>query len=138
MSTRPTLRPAAINGRRGGFTLVEILIVVVILGIIAAIALPRFSNAATRARASMLSDDLRVIRTQLTVFKAQHRDVAPGYPDGDTSEQPTQAAFIAHMTQSSNPEGETASPGTAGYDYGPYLREVPVNPLNSKSTVQIA
>jgi len=122
---------------RKAFTLVEILIVVLILGILAAIVLPRFSNASATARASMLADDLRVIRMQLQVYKSQHVDVPAGYPDGDRTAAPTEAAFVAQMTMASKADGSTAAPGTAGYRYGPYLREVPTNPLNGKNTVQV-
>ena len=122
---------------RKAFTLVEILIVVIILGILAAIVLPRFSNASAIARASMLASNLRIYRTQLVIYRAQHRDVAAAYPNGDWTATPTEAAFIAQMTMASNPEGDTAAPGTAGYDHGPYLREIPPNPVNGKNTVQI-
>lgn len=123
--------------RERGFTLVEILIVVLILGILGAVVLPRFSNATAIARASMLADSLRIFRTQIMVFKGQHRGVAPSYLNGDTSADPTEAAFIAHMTQASNDSCQTAPPNTAGFRRGPYLREIPVNPVNDKSSVQI-
>ena len=42
------------NVRKGGFTLVEILIVVIILGILAAIVIPNFTNASTDARRASL------------------------------------------------------------------------------------
>src|SRR5438105_7518089 len=88
--------------RERGFTLVEILIVVVILGILAAIVIPRFSDASHQARENMLKDDLRYLRLQVQVYKAQHRDLAPGYAAGDMSQAPTEADFAAQMTQFSN------------------------------------
>lgn len=122
---------------RQAFTLVEVLIVVVILAIVAAVALPKFSNVGSTARASMLADDLRLMRAQLVVFKAQHRGVAAGYPDCDPAQQPTEAALQEHMTLASNASGETAPLGTPGYRYGPYMREIPPNPFNDKTTVEI-
>lgn len=119
------------------FTLVEILIVVVLLGILAAIALPKFSNASAMARASMLADDLRVMRTQLAVYRGQHCGVSPGYPGGNSSLAASEAAFYAQMSMSSSETGATAAPGTAGFRYGPYLREMPVNPVNAKATIEI-
>ena len=122
---------------RKAFTLVEILIVVVILGILGAIVLPQFSNASAIARASMMADDLRILRTQAQVYKAQHAEAGPGYPDGDRLAAPTEAAWATQMTQASDIFGNTAAPGTPGHPFGPYLRSVPPNPINGKTTVQI-
>lgn len=122
---------------RKGFTLVEILIVVIILGILAAMIIPQFSSATESARASMLMDDLRVMRSQMEVFKAQHQGVAPGFPNCDTAQTPTESALLAHITQSSTPAGVTAAVGTVGYPYGPYMKEIPTNPINGKSSVLV-
>jgi len=123
--------------RNQAFTLVELLIVVVILGILAIIVLPKFSNASATARASMLADDLRIIRTQLEVFKGQHNGIAAGYPGGMSGVTPTYEAFISHMTLSSNARFDTADEHSAAFPFGPYLREIPTNPVNAKNTVQV-
>ena len=123
--------------RNKAFTLVELLIVVVILGILAVIVLPKFSNASATARASMLADDLRIIRTQLEVFKIQHNGVAAVYPGGSTGVTPTYGAFVSHMTMSSNVDFDVADTHSAAFPYGPYLREIPTNPVNDKNTVQV-
>jgi len=122
---------------RIGFSLVEVLVVVVILAVLAAIVLPEFSNASATTRAAMLMDNLRLMRSQIMVFKAQHRGVSPGYPDCDTSQTPTAGAFADHVTKPSNAWGEPAEPGIPGYPYGPYMRQMPENPVNGKVTVRM-
>lgn len=124
-------------GRQKAFSLVEILIVVVLLGILAAIVIPNFSNASAAARSSMLADNLRIFRTQLPVFKAQHGGVAAGYPNGNANATPTEIAFVFHMIKASNDSLQTADPGTPGYNYGPYMRRIPENPVNGNNSVQM-
>ena len=67
---------------RKGFTLVEILIVVIILGILAAIVIPQFTNASQSAKTSSLQSQLQTIRSQLELFQVQHNGK---YPDLTTS-----------------------------------------------------
>ncbi len=58
--------PSYISRRaRHGFTLIEILIVVVILGILAAIVIPQFTDAAAEASRSNLQSQLQTLRSQL-------------------------------------------------------------------------
>jgi len=123
--------------RAQGFTLVEVLIVVVILSILAAIIVPQLSSASATTRASMLADDLRVLRSQIEVFKSQHKGVPPGYPDCDEAQAPTEDAFLEQMTMASTAGGDVANPGTEGFDYGPYMLEMVPNPVNSKATIEI-
>jgi type II secretion system protein G len=54
-----------------GFTLIEILIVVVILGILAAIIIPQFTNAADDAGVASARTQLQTMRSQIELFRAQ-------------------------------------------------------------------
>ena len=123
--------------RTKAFTLVEILIVVVLLGLLAAIVIPAFGEGTMSARASALTQDLRILQRFILIYKCQHLEVAPGYLNGNTSSTPTESSFVNQATQSSTSTGQTAAVGTSGYNRGPYLAKIPTNPVNSLNTVQI-
>ena len=55
----------------------EILIVVIILGILAAIVIPQFTNASQNARESSLQSTLQTLRSQIQLYKLQHSDALP-------------------------------------------------------------
>ena len=124
-------------GRQPGFTLTEILIVVVILAILAMIVLPRFADASQAAKGNLLADHLRLIRSQIAVFRGQHLEIPPGYPGCDLTAGPTFEAFRTQMTLSSDADGNLAPVGTPGFSYGPYIPWVPPNPINTLDTVEI-
>jgi prepilin-type N-terminal cleavage/methylation domain-containing protein len=119
------------------FTLVEILIVVTILGILAAVVMPMASGGAISAKQSALATDLQLLNRFILVYKAHHLELAPGYPNGQTSAVPTEQAFIDQAILSSNAAGQTAAVGTPGFERGPYMQHIPANPLNGLSTVQM-
>ncbi len=120
-----------------GFTLVEILVVVVLLGILAGVVLPLIAGSAISAKESALALDLQMLRRFVLIYKGQHLEVAPGYPNGSTAQAPTEQAFVDQMTLSTNDNGQTAAVGTPGFNRGPYMMRIPVNSLNDKDTVQI-
>jgi prepilin-type N-terminal cleavage/methylation domain-containing protein len=123
--------------RARAFTLVEVLIVVVLLAVLAAIVVPTFSNATTPAKESALASDLALLRRFVLIYASQHLEAAPGYPNGNTSATPTNAAFRDQAMLSSNALGQTAAVGTAGFPYGPYLSRIPTNPFNGLDTMQM-
>lgn len=123
--------------RARAFTLVEVLIVVVLLGILAVVVIPAIAGSSTSAKVSALATDLKVLSRFVLIYKAQHLEVGPGYPDGQTSQPPTEQAFIDQATLASNASGQTAAVGTPGFNRGPYLAKIPTNPLNNKNTIQM-
>ena len=92
-----------------GFTLVEILIVVVILGILAAIVVPQFTNAANEARTGNISTQVSTLENQLELYAAQNNGTYPTLVE-------LQAAWGVMIT-------------------GDYIKEIPVNPFSNTSTV---
>ena len=64
--------------RRSGFTLIEILIVVVILGILASIIVPQFADAQSSTRAAAMRTQLKTIRGQVSAWRIQNGNAMPG------------------------------------------------------------
>lgn len=116
--------------RKHGFTLVEILIVVVILGILAAIVIPQFTNASEAAKGSSLLTQLQTIRSQLELYQIQHNGTYP------TAAQLNVVApnEWGVMTKETDVTGAIV----VGGDYGPYLQQPPVNPFEDTSVVAAA
>jgi len=119
---------------RKGFTLVEILIVVIILGILAAIVIPQFSSASDDARQSSLVSDLQTLRSQLELYKVQHLDHYPDVKSADSGATWTADTgnFAARLTGTTDCYGQTS-----GSDFGPYLQKIPTNPFNSLNTIRV-
>jgi general secretion pathway protein G len=112
--------------RNSGFTLVEILIVVVILGILAAIVIPQFTNASESAKGSSLYTQLQTIRSQLELYQVQHNGSYPTLAQ-------LQASWGV-MTSKTDVNGTIGTtPGT--HDFGPYLQQAPSNPFTNSVAV---
>jgi type II secretory pathway pseudopilin PulG len=109
--------------------------VVTIIGIVAAIAVPRLSNATTRASANVLQATLTNVRKAIDCYYAEH-DKYPGYDPNSGAADGDQ--FVNQLLMYSNAKGETNA--TYGYPYifGPYLRApFPANPTNRLRTVHV-
>lgn len=65
--------------RMTGFTLVEILIVVVILGILAAIVVPQFTSASNEAIKGALQSQLQTINTQVELYRVREQGAFPNF-----------------------------------------------------------
>jgi general secretion pathway protein G len=113
--------------RKSGFTLVEILIVVIILGILAAIVIPQFTNASQDARRNSLTSQLQTIRSQLSLASLQHRDTASGSLTTNATDP------WGQLTVKTNDDYTT----TGTPQFGSYLNGPPVNSLNGGTLVLI-
>lgn len=74
------------KNNQSGFTMIELIIVVTIMGIIGAVLVPTFSNMSTKAR---LTSDITAVKTlqkQFEIYKAETGAYPEGFPTGGTAE----------------------------------------------------
>ena len=82
MTTTATERRGRVDRRRGGFSLIELLMAVSIVGILAGMAIPNLRNMTWRARATEVAGDLEVVRIATVQYNADRSswpvEAAPG------------------------------------------------------------
>ena len=102
------------------FSLVELMIVVAVLGILAAIVVPQFQEHSVRAKEAVAKDSLRLLRSAIELYAARHGGVPPGYKDDDPGTVPGDSHFNRQVIVE-----------------GRYLSEMPENPFNSRQDVRM-
>ena len=97
-----------------GFTIIELLIVIVVIGILAALVLNAFGNIQERARDTERKSDINSIHTQLELYYADNGD----YPNGETKALLETAMPDLNSDALDDPSGDAINAGGAnGYDY---------------------
>jgi general secretion pathway protein G len=108
-----------------GFTLIEILIVVIILGILAAIVIPQFTNATTSSKTSGVQTTAQSLRGAVQLYYYQHNDTLPAA-----------ANFWTLMMTQTDANGSPYASGTSSTGpFGPYMQSIPQNLLNNSTVV---
>ncbi len=134
-----------------GFTLVELLIVVIILSILAAIALPQFSAGTNDAKLAALDTTLGNMRSVIDLYAQQHNGVYPGAAistgatcntgSGDTTGGTvnTAPAMLAQLTLYTNAAGQACTGPGVDFPFGPYLKkaDLPNNPWTDSRAIDI-
>jgi prepilin-type N-terminal cleavage/methylation domain-containing protein len=114
--------------RRGGFTLIEVLIVVVIMAVLAATIIPQFSTSTKDARESSQKFNLQSLRTQIELYKVQHGGSLP-----------TGTNNLEQLTKATNSTGTVSPTGlpSTTYPFGPYVSgsAMPTQPFSGLNTV---
>ncbi len=108
-------RQFRVRRKERGFTLVEILIVVIILGILAAVVIPSFTSASNDARQSSVVSQLQTLRSQIQLYQLQHGDTLPDLTSGW---DPLTATTTFQST-----------------NFGPYMQTTPQNAINLRANV---
>ena len=102
------------------FTLIELLIVVAIIGIMAAIVMPLMGSSVQHAKESAAKDNLRILRQTIARYAAKNNDVPPGFYLNDLSKLPTNDTVYVQLVLVEK-----------------YLKEIPENPFNNLNTMKV-
>ena len=142
------------NGIQKGFTLVELLIVVIILALLAAIVVPQFASSTEDAKLASLDTTLANVRSAIDLYFQQHGE----YPGALTAVDAACAtaggtdgtgiggagatgaqAFSDQMSLYTNNNGGACSVKTTAFKFGPYLKKaaLPANPITTVATLEV-
>ena len=106
--------------RKKAFSLIELLIVISILGIMAAIVLPMFRDNIQQTKEAAAKDTLRVLRTVIETYAAKNNGIPPGYVDKDPTGLTSVVSFGIQLF------GNTQ-----------YMNKMPENPFNEDLSITI-
>jgi general secretion pathway protein G len=103
---------------RSGLSVVELVIVVCIIGILAALVVPLVQNQATDAKTAAATDNLRILRSTIELYAANHAGVPPGY-NGNNRNGALDEDFFRDQTVVQED----------------YMQRIPENPFNNLRTI---
>lgn len=104
---------------RTGLSLLELLILILMVGLLSVVVVPKLTEASGESRQDFLSAEREMVQAKIQVYRLQH---GGRYPGED---------FVSQMTLRTNAAGRVMPVGAKEEDYpfGPYLSAIPANPF---------
>jgi len=103
--------------KRSGFTLIEVLVVIAVIAILAALIVPRLLGAGRQARESILKANLKTIRSMLDAYELQQGKYPKALADLTTTKNKSSQPYLDEIPMD-------PITGLAEYDYDPETGEV--------------
>ncbi len=138
------------HSKAHGFTLVELVIVVLILSVLAAIVIPQFASSTDDAKLASLDSSLAGLRNAVDLYYQQHGHypssvaatgaTCPGTGTAGTGAVDTEQAFLDQLTRYTNAAGQACSTTDSVFKFGPYYKKdaLPNDPIvNTVNTVTV-
>ena len=136
MNTEIKDRGAALKNRNG-FTLIEMLIVIIVLGILAMIIIPQITVSTEDAKVNTIKTNLGAMRNAIELYYHQHSETYPGFNTisgaASAAAGDSAIAFVQQLTQYTEVDGTVSATKTATAKFGPYIKggKMPANPFHS-------
>jgi prepilin-type N-terminal cleavage/methylation domain-containing protein len=128
--------------KESGFTLIEMLVVVVVLGILAMIIIPQVAVSTDDANLRTLETNLNTLRGAIEIYYHQHNATYPGATNHTTgvataTDAEAATAMLEQMTKYSRVDGVVGNTKGGLFLYGPYVKglNLPTNPYNNLNTL---
>lgn len=115
-----------------GFTLLELIVVIVIIGVVAAIAIPRFGLAAENAKLSAMRASAAELQKAIDLYSNDHEGRSPAHI-ADWSIDYDQVNLGRRLTEPTDLDGSLGSGS-----FGPYLVAIPANPFGGCGQIRAA
>lgn len=117
--------------RRRGLSIIELVVVVVILGVVAALAIPTLSKGAVNNDGTLLRERVSLLRTAIEMYYDDHGFYPGGRAAGEFPAGSPEA-FAAQLVKFTDAAGAASDAPSVRFCMGPYLRGgVPVCPLST-------
>ncbi len=108
--------------QRSAFTFIEVLIVVVIMAILAAVMIPQFTDSTKDANLSNARFNLQALRSQIELYRSHRNGLTP-------------SATLAELLTTTDASGNQGT--GANFPYGPYLKSIPQNPYSNSAAIKV-